>query len=79
MRIEIYAIREGRIPRIFWFGIWVLYQDADRAVRDFDPGFRTQDIELLWAAESAFLRKDPRFNELLSRVNLDSQTIRVPQ
>jgi len=73
------AIAEGRIPRFFWFGIWVLYQDADRAVRDFDPGFRTQDIELLWAAESAFLRKDPRFNELLSRVNLDSQTIRFPQ
>jgi len=73
------AIADGRIPRYFWFGIWVLYEDADRAVRDFDPGFKTQDIDLLWTAESAFLREDPRFNRLLSRVNLDSRTVRFPQ
>ncbi len=73
------AIAEGRIPRNLWFGIWVLYEDADRAVRDFDSGFTTEDIEFLWSAESSFLRKDPRFNELLSRVNLDSRTIRFPE
>ena len=73
------AIAEGRIPRVFWFGIWVPHQDADRAVRDFDPGFTTQDIELLWAAEADFLREDPRFNELLSLVHLDSQFVRYPR
>jgi DNA-binding winged helix-turn-helix (wHTH) protein/TolB-like protein len=65
------AIRNRDIPRIFWFGIWVLYQDADRAVQAFDPSFTTQDIELLWAAEAEFLRRDPRFAELLQLVNLD--------
>jgi len=64
------AIANGEILRTYWFGIWVLLGDADRAVRDFDDGYKTQDIELLWAKESAFLRADPRFPELLGRVNL---------
>ena len=65
------AMRNGEIPRIFWFGMWVLYQDADHAVESFDPSFLTQDIELLWAAEAEFLRRDPRFPELLKLVNLE--------
>jgi TolB-like protein len=68
------AISNGEIDRAYWFGIWVLLGDADRAVRDFDHGYKTQDIELLWAKESAFLRADPRFPDLLERVNLSQLT-----
>jgi len=64
------AIAAGVIDRSFWFGIWIFLADPDRAVRDFDSSYRTQDIELLWARESEFLRADARFIELLKRVNL---------
>jgi TolB-like protein/DNA-binding winged helix-turn-helix (wHTH) protein len=63
------AKENGAIPREFWFGIWVLFQDADRAFRDFDYA-DTQDVELLWAAESEFLRQDARFEELLEEIGL---------
>jgi DNA-binding winged helix-turn-helix (wHTH) protein/TolB-like protein len=64
------AIAAGEIDRNFWFGIWIFLQDPDRAVRDFDSGYKSQDIELLWADESEFLRQDPRFDALLAQVNL---------
>jgi len=64
------AMASGAIERPFWFGIWVLFEDADRAVRDFDASEKSQDIELLWAAESEFLRADPRFDDLVRSVKL---------
>jgi TolB-like protein/DNA-binding winged helix-turn-helix (wHTH) protein len=64
------AIAAGEIPRTYWFGIWVLFGDADRAFRDFDTGYKSQDIEFLWAEESDFLRRDPRFDGLLERVSM---------
>jgi len=60
----------GAIPFEFLFGIWVFYEDADRAFRDFDSGPKTQYIEFLWAKETAILRRDPRFPALLRSVNL---------
>jgi tetratricopeptide (TPR) repeat protein len=64
------AMAEGQIDRRFWFGIWVLLKDSDRAFRDFNAQPKSQDIELLWARDSAFLRQDPRFEDLVHSVGL---------
>ncbi len=64
------AIARGEVAREYWFGIWVLLGDADRAVTAFDAREKSQDMELLWAAEAAFLRADPRFGSLVDAVGL---------
>jgi len=61
---------EGTIPFEYLFGIWVFYEDADRAFRDFDSSSKTPYIEFLWARETELLRQDPRFHALLESVNL---------
>ena len=61
----------GEIDRSFWFGIWILHGDTERAFRDFDAGEKTQDIELLWANEASFLRQDARFPALIDRIGLN--------
>ena len=69
------AIAAGKTDRTYWFGIWIFMADADRAFRDFDAGYKSQDIELLWAQESAFLRQDPRFGSLLESVNMQAPSL----
>jgi DNA-binding winged helix-turn-helix (wHTH) protein/TolB-like protein len=64
------ARRQGTIPFEYLFGIWVFYEDADRAFRDFDSGPETPYIEFLWTQETEFLRQDSRFAALLESVNL---------
>ena len=64
------ASAAGAIPFELLFGIWVLFEDGDRAFANFDYGPKTIYIEFLWADETAFLRDDPRFADLLARLNL---------
>lgn len=66
------AIKEGVVPKELRFGAWVLLEDADRAIRDFDYDLKSDDIELLWAKESAMLREHPKFPELLDKLGLSS-------
>lgn len=66
------AITEGIVPKELRFGAWVFLEDADRAIRDFDHDLKTDDIELLWASESAMLREHPKFPELLDKLGLSS-------
>jgi TolB-like protein/DNA-binding winged helix-turn-helix (wHTH) protein len=60
----------GTIPFEYLFGIWVLYQDVDRAFRDFDSGPKTKYVGFLWAQEAEILRRDARFSALLKSLNL---------
>ena len=64
------AMAAGEIARTNHFGIWFLYQDADRAIAAFDTGEKSQDIEMLWAPEAEFLRRDPRFPDLVAAARL---------
>lgn len=64
------ARKAGSIPFGILFGIWVMYEDADRAFRDFDSSLKTPYVEFLWTSEAEFLRNDPRFSALLQSVNL---------
>jgi DNA-binding winged helix-turn-helix (wHTH) protein/TolB-like protein len=64
------AMAAGEIARTNHFGIWFLYQDADRAIAAFDAGEKSQDIEMLWAPEADFLRQDPRFPDLVAAARL---------
>ncbi len=60
----------GDVPFDLLFGIWALFEDRDRAFADFDYGPKTKYIEFLWAKETEFLRVDPRFADLIARLNL---------
>ena len=64
------AIAAGKINDSMRFAIWWALKDADRAADAFYSGERTQDIEMLWAPESTFLREHPRFPELVESVGL---------
>lgn len=64
------ASAAGKVPFELLFGIWVLFEDRDRAFANFDYGPKTIYIEFLWAKETDFLRDDPRFPDLLARLNL---------
>ncbi|MEJ2087730.1 MAG: winged helix-turn-helix domain-containing protein, partial [Gammaproteobacteria bacterium] len=55
------AMRDGVVPRDYWFGIWVLLKDKERALRDFWVHEKSQNYELMWASDAEFLRSDPRF------------------
>jgi DNA-binding winged helix-turn-helix (wHTH) protein/tetratricopeptide (TPR) repeat protein len=64
------AIAAGRIPQPLHFSIWWLLRDTERAITSFDSREKTQDIEILWAPESEFLREHPQFPELVEAVGL---------
>lgn len=64
------ASAAGKVPFELLFGIWVLFEDRDRAFANFDYGPKTIYIEFLWAKETGFLRDDPRFAELIARLSL---------
>jgi TolB-like protein/DNA-binding winged helix-turn-helix (wHTH) protein len=64
------ASAAGDVPFELLFGIWVLFEDGDRAFANFDYGLKTKYIEFLWADETEFLRDDARFADLIARLNL---------
>lgn len=64
------AIADDRIERTLHFPIWWMLADADRAIATFDSREKTQDIEIIWAEESRFLREHPGFDGLLASVGL---------
>jgi TolB-like protein/DNA-binding winged helix-turn-helix (wHTH) protein len=63
------AGRSDPILNMARFGIWVLYEDPDRAFRDFDPDPKTPYVEVLWIPEASHLRSDIRFAGLLDVLN----------
>lgn len=67
------AERNGEIPRLFLVGIWTYLNQDDRALDaafDLIPDRPNFNTEFLFSRESASLRTNPRFGELVQAIGL---------
>ena len=68
------ALANRDISARLYFGAMVLLEDSDRALNSFIsmPGRDVNDLEFLFSAEAAVVRRDPAFGEFIRKMAIEA-------